>query len=97
MARELGDWSAALAALSAQLDEVERRLEADGWGPEDLPSPVPLPVGSSWTAEEWALGRQLLARLQAVTARTEVAMGAVAAELGDLPRRRGAAAAYGGR
>jgi hypothetical protein len=94
-----GGWLGALEALAAELDTAEALLDLDddGWGPEDVPVPVALPLGDAWTTEERQLGAQLLDRIEAVTARTEDALAALAADLGELRRRRGAARAYGGR
>ena len=87
-------WGEALDALAAQLDEVQRRLDAAEWGVEDLEA-APLPVGVPWTAAEQECALQLLDHLQQVSTRIQHTMAVVAGELGDLSRRRSAASAYG--
>ena len=87
------EWGEALDALAAQLDEVERRLDAE-WGVDELEL-TPLPVGVPWTAAEQERALQLLENLQQVSIRIRQAMAVLAGELGDLTRRRSAASAYG--
>ena len=79
-----------LDELEALVDELERRLDADDWDGA-LPFAV---TDEPLTGADLERGRRVMARLKAVEARLDAELGAVRSSLGDVARRRVAAATY---
>ncbi len=95
--REDASWDGALDAFARLLADVEARLASGDWdaaaerlaGEATPPTPPEAP-----TPAQLATGQRLLARAEEVTAELAEAMTETRRELGELDRRREAAAGY---